>query len=102
MNPAYNPYLIERRYPGACSWVLHSTLLLADSSWPLAVSRSPLAGRHEPGMRITYVTGSPNDAAHKGYRIWYSVIAPGEMLPANPGDLHKSFYIKLLCYPQMR
>jgi hypothetical protein len=36
-----------------------------------------LAGRHELGVRVVYVTGSPTDPANKGYRIWYSVIAPG-------------------------
>ncbi|MDR1250655.1 MAG: hypothetical protein LBK62_00655 [Treponema sp.] len=79
-----------------------------------------LVGRHELGLRITYVTGSPDDPANKGYRIWYSVIAPPGMAvttnpvefphsensqaenlprmvdfqqpPANPDDLHKSFY----------
>jgi hypothetical protein len=51
-----------------------------------------LVGRHELGVRITYVTGSPNDPANKGYRIWHSVIAPGETPPANPEELRKSFY----------
>ena len=51
-----------------------------------------LAGRHELGVKIVYVTGSPNDAANKGYRIWYSVLAAGESPPANPEDLRKSFY----------
>jgi hypothetical protein len=36
-----------------------------------------LVGRHELGIKIVYVTGNPNDPANKGYRIWYSVIAPG-------------------------
>jgi hypothetical protein len=51
-----------------------------------------LVGRHELGVRITYVTGSPDDPANKGYRIWYSVVAPGETPPANPEELRKSFY----------
>jgi hypothetical protein len=51
-----------------------------------------LVGRHELGIRITYVTGSPDDTANKGYRIWYSVAAPGETPPANPEELRKSFY----------
>jgi hypothetical protein len=51
-----------------------------------------LVGRHELGIRIVYVTGSPDDPANKGYRIWYSVIAPGETPPASPEDLRKSFY----------
>ena len=29
-----------------------------------------LVGRHELGVKIVYVTGSPNDPANKGYRIW--------------------------------
>ncbi|MDR1253231.1 MAG: hypothetical protein LBK62_13890 [Treponema sp.] len=51
-----------------------------------------LVGRHELGVRIVYVTGSPDDPENKGYRIWYSVVAPGETPPANPEELHKSFY----------
>jgi hypothetical protein len=79
-----------------------------------------LVGRHELGVRIVYVTGSPDDPANKGCRIWYSVIAPPGMAvttnpvefphsensqaenlprmvdfqqpPANPDDLRKSFY----------
>jgi hypothetical protein len=53
-----------------------------------------LTGRHQLGVKIVYITGSPVDPANKGYRIWYSVIAPGETPPANPGDLRKSFYTK--------
>ncbi|MHB9293101.1 hypothetical protein Holit_02221 [Hollandina sp. SP2] len=53
-----------------------------------------LVGRHELGVKIIYVTGSPTDPANKGYRIWYSVIASGETPPANPDDLRKSFFTK--------
>jgi hypothetical protein len=51
-----------------------------------------LVGRHELGIRIIYVTGSPDDPANKGYRIWYRVVTPEDTPPAGPGDLHKSFY----------
>jgi hypothetical protein len=50
-----------------------------------------LVGRHELGMKIVYATGSPDDRANKGYRIWYSVAAQREAMPANPDDLRKSF-----------
>jgi hypothetical protein len=40
-----------------------------------------LVGRHELCAKIIYVTGSVADPANKGYRIWYSVIAPGETPP---------------------
>jgi hypothetical protein len=53
-----------------------------------------LTGRHELGIRIVYITGSPDDPASKGCRIWYSVVAPGGTPPANPDDLRKSFYTK--------
>jgi hypothetical protein len=53
-----------------------------------------LLGRHELGVKIIYVVGSPADPANKGYRIWYSVIAQGETPPTNPDDLRKSFYTK--------
>jgi hypothetical protein len=51
-------------------------------------------GRHELGVKIIYVTGSPNDPANKGYRIWYSVVAPGETPPEKPKDLRESFFTK--------
>jgi hypothetical protein len=53
-----------------------------------------LVGRHQLGVKINYVTGNPSDTANKGCRIWYSVIAPGETPPANPGQLHTSFSTK--------
>jgi hypothetical protein len=53
-----------------------------------------LVGRHELGVKIVYVTGSPADPANKGYRIWYKVVAPGETPPVKPDDLHKSFFTK--------
>jgi hypothetical protein len=53
-----------------------------------------LVGRHELGVKIVYVTGSATDSANKGYRIWYSLTAPGETPPANPDDLRKSFFTK--------
>jgi hypothetical protein len=53
-----------------------------------------LVGRHELGIKIVYVTGSPKDPANKGYRIWYGVIAPGETPPVNPDDLRKSFFTR--------
>jgi hypothetical protein len=53
-----------------------------------------LIGRHELGVKMIYVTGSPSDPANKGYRIWYSVVAPGETPPADPDDLRKSFFTK--------
>jgi hypothetical protein len=51
-----------------------------------------LVGRHELGVKIVYVTGSPNDPANKGYRIWHSVVGHGEERPADPDQLRKSFY----------
>jgi hypothetical protein len=53
-----------------------------------------LVGRHELGVKMIYVTGSAADPANKGYRVWYTVAAPGETPPANPDDLRKSFYTK--------
>jgi hypothetical protein len=53
-----------------------------------------LVGRHELGVRIVYLTGSPDDPENKGYRIWYSVVAPGETPPARPEDLRMSFFTK--------
>jgi hypothetical protein len=68
----------------------------SPSSDPTAQVRveTYLVGRHELGIRIVYVTGSPDDKANKGYRIWYSVVAPGETPPSNPEELRKSFFTK--------
>ena len=58
-----------------------------------------LVGRHELGVKIVYVTGTPSDPANKGYRIWYSIVAPGAAStgappPSDPGELRKSFFTK--------
>ena len=56
-----------------------------------------LVGRHELGLRLVYVDGSPDDPANKGYRIYYRAVAPGETPPADPekpGVLPLSFFTK--------
>jgi hypothetical protein len=53
-----------------------------------------LVGRHELGIKLIYVTGSPGDPANKGFRVWYGVVAPGETPPAGPEELGKSFFTK--------
>ena len=56
-----------------------------------------LVGRHELGVRIVYIDGSPDDPANKGYRVYYRVVAPGEAPPENPeipGAFPLSFYTK--------
>jgi hypothetical protein len=66
----------------------------STAPWAQVTLETYLVGRHELGARIIYLTGSPDDKANKGYRIWYSVIAPGETPPTNPEELRKSFYTK--------
>jgi hypothetical protein len=51
-----------------------------------------LVGRHELGVRLVYVDGDPRDKENRGYRLWHSVIAPGETPPAKPEELRASFY----------
>jgi hypothetical protein len=91
---------LDRRDPHPTpSGVPTATQLLYGNYWPefcrrqnsQAIRHSRIA-RHELGVKIVYVTGSPADPANKGFRIWYSVIAPGETPPADPEDLRKSFY----------
>jgi hypothetical protein len=53
-----------------------------------------LAGRREMGVKIVYVTGSPNDPANKGCRIWRSVVSSGESPPVNTEKLRKSFFTR--------
>jgi hypothetical protein len=50
-----------------------------------------LIGRHQLGIKINYLIGSPDDPANKSYRIWYSVIAPGGTAPTTPAELRESF-----------
>jgi hypothetical protein len=51
-----------------------------------------LRGPGELGIEIVYVSSSPDDRANKGYRVWYSAVAPGETPPASPDELRKSFF----------
>ncbi|MDR2808161.1 MAG: hypothetical protein LBB43_04040, partial [Spirochaetaceae bacterium] len=53
-----------------------------------------LRGPGELGVRIVFVSGTPHDKANTGYRVWYSVVAPGEALPERPEDLRKSFFTR--------
>ncbi len=53
-----------------------------------------LIGRHQLGVKITLLTGKPDDPANKGWRIWYSLTSHGETPPANPEELNKSFFTK--------
>jgi hypothetical protein len=53
-----------------------------------------LIGRHELGVKLIYVSGSPSDPANKGYRVYYGVTAAGEPPPAKPEDLTRSFFTR--------
>jgi hypothetical protein len=53
-----------------------------------------LVGRHELGIRIVYVTGSPEDRENKSYRVYYIVVGPGELPPAKPSETWQSFSTK--------
>jgi hypothetical protein len=53
-----------------------------------------LVGRHELGIRIIYITGSPEDKSNKGYRIWYKAVPPGGEAVTNPKQLDESFFTK--------
>jgi hypothetical protein len=53
-----------------------------------------LVGRHELGVKIVYIAGTPSDPANKGYRVWYAVVDHGETPPATPDGLPESFFTK--------
>ena len=53
-----------------------------------------LVGRRELGLRFIYLTGSADDKANKGCRVFYRVTAQGEPEPQGPDDLHNSFFTK--------
>jgi hypothetical protein len=48
----------------------------------------------ELGVRIVYVSGSPNDKVNKGCRIWYKTVPPGGEPVSNPKQLDESFFTK--------
>jgi hypothetical protein len=43
---------------------------------------------------MIYLTGSPDDPANKGYRIWYKVVPPGGESVTSPKQLNESFFTK--------
>jgi hypothetical protein len=47
-----------------------------------------LAGRHQIGVRMVYVSGNPIDPANKGFHIWFRIVRPGETPPQNPDELN--------------
>jgi uncharacterized coiled-coil protein SlyX len=53
-----------------------------------------LKGQHEIGIKIVFLTGSAEDKANKGFRVWYTVLDTKEPAPTNPDNLHKSFFTK--------
>jgi hypothetical protein len=88
------PPLQDADYVSLGLKVPDSTLTPSGDPTAQVTVETYLVGRHELGVKIIYVTGSATDPANKGYRIWYTVVAPGETPPANPDDLRKSFYTK--------
>jgi hypothetical protein len=40
-------------------------------------------GKHQLAMKIVCLSGSPNDKANKGYRVWYKTVPPGGEAPAD-------------------
>jgi hypothetical protein len=55
-----------------------------------------LVGHHELGLRLVYVSGSPQDRNNKGYRIWYKAVPPGGEPVTDPKDLTESFSTRRL------
>jgi hypothetical protein len=53
-----------------------------------------LIGRHQLGIRITCVSGTPDDPANKGFSIWYRVVARGETPPTTPDSLNKALFTR--------
>ena len=53
-----------------------------------------LEGKYELGIRLSLISGSADDTANKGFRIFYSVVAHGEAAPADQEDLRNSFFTK--------
>jgi hypothetical protein len=89
---------LSTRSPCSCgtsSGAISSPRLPRTRTTSLWVSNpTTLVGRHELGLKILYVTGSPDDPANKGYRIWYAVVGAGETPPTNSGGLRMSFFTK--------
>jgi hypothetical protein len=71
-----------------------STLTASGTPTAQVTVETYLVGRHELGVKMIYVIRTAADPANKGYRIWYSVVAPGETPLAGPDGLRKSFFTK--------
>jgi hypothetical protein len=79
----------------SCGLKPHDTIhTMSGTPTAQVTAEARLAGRYELGVKPVYVTGNPAGSANKGYRIWYSVIAPGEAPPPAPADPHTPFYTK--------
>ena len=53
-----------------------------------------LMGRHELGLRFLYQSGNPADTANNGFRVFYSLVAPGGNPPVRPQELGESFFTR--------
>ncbi|MHB9293926.1 hypothetical protein Holit_03045 [Hollandina sp. SP2] len=53
-----------------------------------------LAGRHELGIKMIYLTGSPSDPANKGFQVWYKMAPPGGEPVKTSKELTESFYTR--------
>ena len=59
-----------------------------------AAVKTFLSGRQELGIELFYVNGNPDDPANKNFRVYYKVIDAGEIPPAEPEELTKSFSMR--------
>jgi hypothetical protein len=50
-----------------------------------------LVGPRQLGVRIIYISGSPEDRANKSYRVWFKVVPPGGEPVTNPKNLTDAF-----------
>jgi hypothetical protein len=60
----------------------------------MAAVETFLAGRHELGIRLVYVSGNPEDRANKGFRVWYKAVPPGGAPVTHPRELSESFFTR--------
>jgi hypothetical protein len=53
-----------------------------------------LAGRYELGAKFSFVNGSADDPANKGFRLYYAVVGAGSPPPESQEDLHEAVFTR--------
>jgi hypothetical protein len=90
----YDPPLVDADFVALGIKIPDSTYSPTGVPTAQVMVETFLVGPHELGIRIVYVTGSPEDRENKSYRVFYLVLEHGETPPTQPSETWKSFSTK--------